>query len=132
MVSAMLYYLAWQEDDWLDEVLDRFRQVNALVPTSKSFQLMQTQHDQGEVKRAVVVVNAAHEKDKSKDFLKLMQTDQRLSSEPLYIVGVTEEEAAEWRILYPRANVIVISGYVFDFDFESVLDLMEADLMESQ
>jgi hypothetical protein len=128
MSTAMIYYLAWQEDDWLDEILDRFPQVNALVPNAKTFQLLQEQRDTAEVERGVLVLNAACEQEKCREFLQLIETDERLAADPLYIVGLKPGEEEEWKAAYPRANIVVITGYAVEFDYDSVLDKMEADM----
>jgi hypothetical protein len=128
MAATMIYYLAWQEDEWLDEILDRFPQVNALVPTTRTLELLKTHRDLGEVERAVIVVNAGDEREKCKEFLRLLQTDERLAADPLYIVGLREAEAERWRAAFPQANIIVITGFAVEFDYESVLKRMEADL----
>ncbi|MFY0542581.1 hypothetical protein [Brevibacillus sp. H7] len=126
MSTAMMYYLAWQEDDWLDEILDRFPQVNALVPTAKTFQQLKEQRS--EMERVVIVLNAAYEQDKGKEFLRLLANDEQLSADPLYIVGLKPEEADEWQTAYPHAKIIVITGFAVEFDYDSVLAQMEADL----
>jgi hypothetical protein len=128
MSTAMIYYLAWQEDDWLDEILDRFPQVHALVPNAKTFQLMQEQRDTGEVERGVIVLNAAHEQKTCREFLQRIETDQRLAADPLYIVGLKPEEEEEWKAAYPQANIVVITGFAVEFDYDSVLDQMAADM----
>jgi len=126
MSTAMIYYLAWQEDDWLDELLDRFPQVNALVPTAKTFAQLQEQRAQWD--RAVLVLNAAQEQEKCQEFLEWLERDERLSADPLYIVGLKPDEEQEWQNRFPRARIIVITGFAVEFDYESVLDRMEEDL----
>jgi hypothetical protein len=128
MSTAMMYYLAWQEDDWLDELLDRFPQVHALVPNAKTFHLLREERDTGEVERGVIVLNAAYEQEKCREFLQLIQTDERLAADPLYIVGLKPEEKEEWKASYPQANIVVITGFAVEFDYDSVLDQMEADM----
>lgn len=128
MSQAMIYYLAWQEDEWLDEILDRFRQVNAWVPTAKTFQLIKEERDSQAVKRAVFILHAGHEQEKTREFLRMLQTDARLAEDPLYIVGLKEAEAAQWQQDYPQAKIFVITGYLFDYDYEPVLQQIEADL----
>jgi hypothetical protein len=128
MSTAMMYYLAWQEDDWLDEMLDRFPEVNALVPTAKTFATLSEQRRTGEVERAVLVLNAAHEQEKCHAFLRMCMEDERLSTDPLYIVGLRPEEEQVWQEAYPRANIVVITGFAVEFDYDAVLDRMEIDL----
>ncbi|GAA4716910.1 hypothetical protein GCM10023228_24240 [Brevibacillus fulvus] len=128
MAKNFLYYLAWEEDDWLDEILDRFPEINALVPTSKTFQLLQEQQRSDEVKRAVIVLNAAHQQEKCREFLQRLQADPVLSTYPLYIVGLRETEEQEWQQAFPQAKIIVITGFAVEFNYEQVLDQMEADL----
>lgn len=128
MSTAMLYYLAWQEDDWLDEVLDRFPEVNALVPTVKTFEMLAEQRKSGEVKRAVLVLNAAGERERTHEFLQLCKSDPQLSTDPLYIVGLKPEEEEAWQEAYPNAKIIVITGFAVEFDYDAVLARMEIDL----
>ncbi|KQL45629.1 hypothetical protein AN963_11245 [Brevibacillus choshinensis] len=128
MSTAMLYYLAWQEDDWLDEVLDRFPEVNALVPSVKTFEMLAEQRKSGEVKRAVLVLNAAGEQDRTREFLQLCMADPQMSVDPLYIVGLKPEEEEAWQEAYPNAKIIVITGFAVEFDYDAVLARMEIDL----
>ncbi|MED4583049.1 hypothetical protein [Brevibacillus choshinensis] len=128
MSTAMLYYLAWQEDDWLDEVLDRFPEVNALVPSVKTFEMLAEQRKSGEVKRAVLVLNAAGEQDRTREFLQLCMADPQMSVDPLYIVGLKAEEEEAWQEAYPNAKIIVITGFAVEFDYDAVLARMEIDL----
>jgi len=126
MSTVMIYYLAWQEDDWLDELLDRFPQVNALVPTAKTF--AQLQEQRAHLDRVVLVLNAAQEQEKCQEFLEWLERDERLSADPVYIVGLKPDEEQEWQNRFPRARIIVITGFAVEFDYESVLDRMEEDL----
>jgi len=128
MSTAMMYYLAWHEDDWLDEVLDRFPEVNALVPTAKTFEMLAEQRQSGEVSRAVLVLNAAQEQDRCRAFLQFCLEHEQLSSDPLYIVGLKPEEEEAWREAYPTAKIIVITGFAVEFDYDAVLARMESDL----
>lgn len=130
MSTAMLYYLAWQEDDWLDEVLDRFPEVNALVPTVKTFEMLAEQRESGEVKHAVLVLNAAQEQERCREFLQLCKTHAQMSRDPLYIVGLKPEEEEAWQEAYPNAKIIVITGFAVEFDYDAVLARMEIDLEE--
>jgi len=123
----MLYYLAWEEDDWLDEILDYFRSVNAVVPTAKTLQFMKEQRAEGVARNAVVVLNAAHEPEKSMEFLHLLQNDDEWKNVPLYIVGLEEHQEAEWQAAFPRANIVVIRGSKYEFDYEAVLKEMNAE-----
>lgn len=132
MSTAMLYYLAWQEDDWLDEILDRFPEVNALVPTAKTFELLADQRKSGEIERAVLVLNAAHEQERCREFLQLCSADPQLSTDPLYIVGLKPEEEEAWQEAYPSAKIIVITGFAVEFDYDAVLARMEIDLEGAQ
>jgi hypothetical protein len=127
MAKQMVYYISWQEDDWLDELLDYFPAVNALVPTAKSYQAIKEQRQAGEVEQAVFVVNPAADPQETDKFLQQVTNDPQLSREPLYLVGVKETEADGWRERYPTAKVVVNSGYSFDFDYEAVLAQMEAE-----
>ncbi|WP_139491434.1 hypothetical protein [Brevibacillus dissolubilis] len=127
MSRNMLYYLAWEEDDWLDELLDYFPVINAVVPTTKTLQLMKEHCEIGEVDKAVIVINLAHEKEKNKDFLAQLAGDEELSRYPLYFVGLKEAEKDEWQAAYPQAKIIVITGFVVEFDFEAVCKQIEAE-----
>lgn len=128
MAATMIYYLAWQEDDWLDEILDYFPQLNALVPTSRTLELLKAHRDIGEVERAVIVINAGDEQEKSREFIQLLQADDRLAADPLYIVGLREAEAEQWQKDFPQAKIIVITGFAVEFDYDAVFRQMEADL----
>ncbi|TGV05514.1 hypothetical protein EN829_054540 [Mesorhizobium sp. M00.F.Ca.ET.186.01.1.1] len=128
MSTAMLYYLAWHEDDWLDEVLDRFPEVNAMVPTAKTFELIVGQRESKEVERAVLVLNAAQEQDRCREFLRLCQEHPELSKDPLYLVGLKPDEEEAWKEAYPYAKIIVITGFAVEFDYDAVLARMEIDL----
>jgi hypothetical protein len=128
MSTAMLYYLAWHEDDWLDEVLDRFPEVNAIVPSVKTFELLAKQRESQEVERAVLVLNAAAEQERCREFLRLSQEHPMLSKDPLYIVGLKPDEEKAWQEAYPHAKIIVITGFAVEFDYDAVLARMEIDL----
>lgn len=128
MSTAMMYYLAWHEDDWLDEILDRFPEVNALVPTVKTFEMLAQQRESGEVKRAVLVLNAAQEQERCREFLRHCMAHPQLSVDPLYIVGLKPEEKEAWQETYPNAKIIVITGFAVEFDYDAVLARMEIDL----
>lgn len=128
MSTAMMYYLAWHEDDWLDEVLDRFPEVNAIVPTAKTFEMLAEQRTSGGVTRAVLVLNAAEEQARCREFLRLCLEHPQVSSDPLYIVGLKPEEEEAWQEAYPHAKIIVITGFAVEFDYDAVLARMESDL----
>ena len=128
MSTAMMYYLAWHEDDWLDEILDRFPEVNAIVPTAKTFAMLAEQRKSGEVTRAVLVLNAAQEQERCHAFLQMCMADEQLSRDPLYIVGLKPEEEQAWQDAYPHAKIIVITGFAVEFDYDAVLNRMEIDL----
>lgn len=128
MSTAMMYYLAWHEDDWLDEILDRFPEVNAVVPTTKTYAMLAEQRRSGEVRRAVLVLNAAQEQERCHAFLQMCMADELLSKDPLYIVGLKPEEEKEWQEAYPHAKIIVITGFAVEFDYDAVLARMEIDL----
>lgn len=128
MSTAMMYYLAWHEDDWLDEMLDRFPEVNAVVPTAKTFAMLAEQRKSGEVERAVLVLNAAQEQERCHAFLQQCMTDPFLSADPLYIVGLRPEEEKAWQETYPHAKIVVITGFAVEFDYDAVLARMEIDL----
>jgi hypothetical protein len=128
MIHPMIYYLAWQEDDWLDEILDYFPQVNAMVPSAKTLEQIRGQREQGEVDRPLFVVNVAGEEEKSREFLRLLQSEEVFADDPVYLVGMDEGAAATWRNAFPQAKVIVITGHPFEFDYESVFRQMEAEL----
>ncbi len=127
MATQMLYYLAWQEDDWLDEILDFFPQVNAVVPTAKTLEQIKLQHDQGERDKLLLVLNVAGETEKSKEFLSLLQKEEKLSDKPLYLVGVEPSEEESWQQAVPQAKVIAIKVHPFEFPYEEVLRQMKAD-----
>ncbi|WP_134685979.1 hypothetical protein [Brevibacillus migulae] len=127
MTVQMIYYLAWQEDDWLDEILDFFPQVNAVVPTAKVLEQIKARHEQGEADKLLFVVNVADEQEKSKEFLQSLQKDEKLSKMPLYLVGVDAAEEESWKQAFPQANVIVIRVHPFEFDYEAVFRQMKSE-----
>lgn len=128
MAQAMIYYLAWQEDDWLDELLDFFPAVNAVVPTRKTLDLMREQRAEGLADKRLVVLNPSGEEEKSREFLQALTADLDWQAVPLYIVGLTEEQAPAWQEAYPQAKVIVITGFAVEFDYTGVMRQMQADL----
>ncbi|HZG17359.1 MAG TPA: hypothetical protein VE710_20455 [Candidatus Bathyarchaeia archaeon] len=127
MTVQMIYYLAWQEDDWLDEILDFFPQVNAVVPTAKVLEQIKARHEQGETDKLLFVVNVADEKEKSRAFLQSLQQDEKLSKMPLYLVGADATDEESWKQEFPQANVIVIRVHPFEFDYEAVFRQMKAE-----
>ncbi|NGQ96835.1 hypothetical protein G3578_16845 [Brevibacillus sp. SYP-B805] len=127
-MKPFVCYLAWQEDDWLDEVLDYFPQVNATVPTAKAWAAVTEERMRAGLERALVILNVAGEKEKSMAFLQRLQAEGAFADDPLYLVGVAPEEAEEWQQRFPRASVIVITGHPFEFDYEAVFRQMEAAL----
>ncbi len=129
MTKQMVYYLAWQEDEWLDEFLDRFPNVNALVPTVKSLEQIKAQRA-GEGDRILLVINPSGEPQLTRELLRKLSEDEALSREPLYLVGVRPDEAAEWQAASPHARVVVMDKPSYEFDFDNVLDRMEAEWEE--
>ncbi|USG67086.1 hypothetical protein NDK47_07285 [Brevibacillus ruminantium] len=128
MSTAMMVYLAWEEDDWLDEVLDRFPEVRAMVPNVKTWQLLQEERHIHGLDRYVIVLNAAHEQEECRQFLRLLQESESFSRDSLYIVGLKPEEEESWQRDYPQAKIIVITGFAVEFDYDAVLSQMESDL----
>lgn len=127
MGTQMIYYLAWDEDDWLDELLDFFPQVNAVLPTAKTLEQIRADHEQPEADKLLFVVNVAAEAKKSQEFLALLQQDDKLADKPLYLVGVDPAEEASWQQQYPHARVVAIKGHPFEFDYEKILQQMKSD-----
>lgn len=127
----MVHYFAWQEDEWLDELLDFFTDVHALVPTSETLALVKEQRRQEGIDRGIIVVNPTGEPEASQAFLDLLTTDEALRHDPLYIVGVAEQEAARWQKAYPTAKVVAITGFAVEFDYARVLAQMKADWEEA-
>ncbi|EMT52040.1 hypothetical protein I532_14393 [Brevibacillus borstelensis AK1] len=133
MSTAMMVYLAWQEDDWLDEILDRFSEVRAMVPNAKTFRLLKEEKDSQQIDRYVVIVlNAAYEQEECRQFLQQWEADGRSAHDSLYIVGLKPDEQESWQRAYPQANIIVITGFAVEFDYDSVLSQMESDLEGSR
>lgn len=128
MASKMLYYLAAEEDHWLDELLDYFPIMNAMVPTKKTLQLIEEQIEAGEITQSVLVINVTGLEDRLPTLLEECQSLEHVEKQPLYLVGIKEGEEEQWRSNYPQAKVIVITGFLVEFDFESVCREMEADL----
>ncbi|MEJ8543892.1 hypothetical protein [Brevibacillus borstelensis] len=132
MSTAMMVYLAWQEDDWLDEILDRFSEVRAMVPNAKTSRLLKDERDLQQIERFVIVLNAAFEQEECRQFLQQWETDERSARDSLYIVGLKPDEQESWQRAYPQANIIVITGFAVEFDYDSVLSQMESDLEGSR
>ncbi len=124
----MSYYFTWQEDDWLDELIDYFTSINAIVPTAKSLQSIAAERQDDRSDRALVIVNVAHEPDKTEVFLRELAAHERFATGPLYLVGATEENRHKWQAVCPDARVIVITGHPFEFDYGAVFAEMEARL----
>ncbi|QOS99061.1 hypothetical protein JNUCC42_22210 [Brevibacterium sp. JNUCC-42] len=128
MASKMLYYLAAEEDHWLDELLDYFPIMNAMVPTKKTLQVIEEQIEAGEITQSVLVINVTGLEDRLPTLLEECQSLKHVQKQPLYLVGIKEGEEEQWRSNFPQAKVIVITGFLVEFDFESVCREMEADL----
>ncbi|MGO0062413.1 hypothetical protein ACTID9_20725 [Brevibacillus fluminis] len=128
----MIYYLTWQEDDWLDEIIDRFPGVNALVPNGKSLQAIRQAKAAGEVTRMVIVVNVGQEPEETKQFLDVLAADGDLASYPLFLVGGTPDAKSEWQAGYPQADVVAIDCHPFEFDYDAVLSRMERRMEEQR
>lgn len=123
----MVYYLSWEEDDWLDEILDFFPSVNALVPTVKTVEQIRKQLEEGIVERALFIVNVGEQGDKTGEIVRLLASDSAFSRFPLYLVGLNETEAEKWKSVVPQAKTVVITGFAVEFDYEAVLREMKAD-----
>lgn len=132
MSTAMLVYLAGEEDDWLDEILDRFQEVRAMVPGAKTFRLLQEERQALGLERMVLVVNAAYEQEECRQFLRLVQEDEQFASDPLYLVGLKEGEQDSWKQAYPQAKMVVMTGFAVEFDYDAVLSQMASDLEGSR
>ncbi|MFB0831161.1 hypothetical protein [Brevibacillus laterosporus] len=128
MASKMLYYLAAEEDHWLDELLDYFPIMNATVPTKKSLQMIEEQLKAGEITQSVLVINVSGLEDRLSTLLEECQELEHVQKQPLYLVGIKEGEEEQWRNNYPQAKIVAITGFLVEFDFEAVCREMEADL----
>ncbi|MBA4533707.1 hypothetical protein [Brevibacillus halotolerans] len=128
MASKMLYYLAAEEDHWLDELLDYFPIMNATVPTKKSLQMIEEQLKEGEITQSVLVINVSGLEDRLPTLLEECQELEHVQKQPLYLVGIKEGEEEQWRNNYPEAKIVAITGFLVEFDFEAVCREMEADL----
>ncbi|ERM17196.1 hypothetical protein [Brevibacillus laterosporus] len=128
MASKMLYYLAAEEDHWLDELLDYFPIMNATVPTKKSLQMIEEQLKAGEITQSVLVINVSGLEDRLPTLLEEYQELEHVQKQPLYLVGIKEGEEEQWRNNYPQAKIVAITGFLVEFDFEAVCREMEADL----
>ncbi|AIG28242.1 hypothetical protein EGH10_02405 [Brevibacillus laterosporus] len=128
MASKMLYYLAAEEDHWLDELLDYFPIMNATVPTKKSLQMIEEQLKAGEITQSVLVINVSGLEDRLSTLLEECQELEHVQKQPLYLVGIKEGEEEQWRNNYPQAKIVAITGFLVEFDFEAVCREIEADL----
>lgn len=124
MDQKILYYFAWQEDIWLDEFLDRFQEVIALVPTAKSLQEIQDAPSQNKV----IVVNVEEQPDETELFLQTLFNSSLLDDVPVFFVGLdSEQKKAEWVSRYPRAKGIVVEEHTYDYNYEPILSQIEAE-----
>ncbi|PPA92866.1 hypothetical protein [Brevibacillus laterosporus] len=128
MASKMLYYLAAEEDHWLDELLDYFPVMNATVPTKKTLQMIEEQMKAGEITQSVLVINVTGLEERLPTLLEEYRNLDYVQKQPLYLVGIKEGDEEQWRNNYPQAKIIVITGFLVEFDFEAVCREMEADL----
>lgn len=123
-----LVYYAWEEDIWLDEFLDRFRDVNAMIPNPKSLQMLQEEISENPGSKLVIVVNVGEGKPETEDFLQALEQVPFYSQVPLYFVGLSsEEEKHEWLRRYPHAKGIVVTEHTWDYDYEPILRQIEAE-----
>ncbi|MBO8165225.1 MAG: hypothetical protein H0Z34_16195 [Brevibacillus sp.] len=127
MKRIMVHYFAWQEDEWLDELLDYFTDVHALIPSPQTLAIVKEQRREEGIDKGIIVVNPAGGEEQSKAFLDLLTADEALKRDPLYIVGISEQERAAWQEAYPRAKVVAITGFAVEFDYSAVLARMESD-----
>lgn len=128
MARNILYYFSWQEDVWLDEFLDRFREVNALVPNSKSLQLIQEEREQNPSVGMVIVVNVEEANAETEQFLQSLEKSPLYGEVPLFFVGLkNEQEEAGWLARYPQAKGIVVAEHTYDYDYEPILSRIEAE-----
>ena len=127
MERPIVFYFAWQEDQWLDELLDYFADVIALLPAPQSLAVAKTERLAEAGKTALLIVNPQGEPEKSRRFLDLLTVDETLAGDALYIVGVPEAEAAAWQAAYPAAEVVAMREPAFAFDFAQVLARMAGE-----
>lgn len=124
----ILVYFAWEEDIWLDEFLDRFREVNAMIPNLKSLQMLQEEQSVDAPSNLVIVVNVGEGKEETEGFLQALTQSSLYTDVPLFFVGISsDEEQAEWSKRYPRAKGIVVQEHTWDHDYEPILSLIEAE-----
>lgn len=124
MERNILYYFAWQEDIWLDEFLDRFQEVIALVPTGKSLQEIQ---DTSSAKR-VIVVNVEQQPEETELFLQALMKSDLYEEVPIFFVGLdSEQKKVDWVSRYPRAKGIVVEEHTYDYNYEPILSQIEAE-----
>ncbi|MGD8192388.1 hypothetical protein ACQCN2_20645 [Brevibacillus ginsengisoli] len=128
MKRNILAYYAWEEDLWLDEFLDRFREVNAMVPTPKSLQSLQDEIKDDHEQSLIIVVNVGEGKQETEQFLKALVQTPLYSAIPLFFVGLnSEEEKQEWIKRYPNAKGIVVVEHTWDYDYEPIMRQIEAE-----
>ena len=128
MERNILVYYAWEEDLWLDEFLDRFREVNAMVPNPKSLQVLQDDRKDNPEQGLVIVVNVGEGRVETEQFLQALAQTTLYSEVPLFFVGLnSEEEKQEWIQRYPNAKGIVVTEHTWDYDYEPILKRIEAE-----
>lgn len=124
MDRKLLYYFAWQEDIWLDEFLDRFQEVIALVPTAKSLQEI----NDAPTSRKVIVVNVEEQPDETEQFITIIFQSSQYAGIPVFFVGLnSEQKKAEWLSRYPKAKGIVVEEHTYDYNYELILNQIEAE-----
>ncbi|WP_232699558.1 hypothetical protein [Brevibacillus daliensis] len=128
MMNNMIFYLAWEEEHWLDELLDYFPQLIAMVPTVSTLERIETELQEGQIDRTVLVINVENQPDTIEIILQAIASSTQLQSIPIYLVGVTEENQEKWQSICPQAKMIVIKGFLVEFNFEQVCRQIESDL----
>lgn len=124
MDRKILYYFAWQEDVWLDEFLDRFQEVIALVPTGKSLQEI----EDATTSSKVVVVNVEVQPEETEQFLTALIKSSLYDEIPIFFVGLeSEQKKEEWLSRYPKAKGIVVEEHTYDYNYEPILSQIEAE-----
>lgn len=126
MERLIVFYFTWQEDQWLDELLDHFPAVIAMLPTAQSLRLAKEQLREEEAKKALLIVHPAGETEQTRDFLDRLACDETFAEHPLYIVGVAEAEQAAWQAACPAAEVVAVGEADVAFDYTEVLARMAA------
>lgn len=128
MERNSLVYYAWEEDVWLDEFLDRFRDVNAMIPNPKSLQVILEERRENPAYSVVIVVNVGEGRPETEQFLQALVQTPLYEQVPLYFVGLnSEEEKQEWLQRYAKAKGIVVVEHTWDYDYEPILKQMEAE-----